>query len=648
MGDVISLDGIGVARISPDGKSIAFGVSSADWDANRFDTEIWLVRDGEEAFQLTRSAEGGNRDPRWSPDGRWLGFLSDRGEDTQVFRIDPRGGEAAALTDVDGGVSSFRWSPDSLKIAFTATDPKAETADAREKRYGAYAVEDEDLRHSHLWLVATEKGAEPRRLTEGNELSVDDYAWSPDGGSIAFSHRPRPQVDAFPDADISLVDVESAEVRSLVGEPGPDGSPVWSPDGSQIAFSTHFGSNPYYGNTRIGIVDREGGAPTNLTASFDENASPRAWNERGIWFVAGQRTERHPFVVDPRTGRVERKSMGLPLVGSIDFSADGAIAAVVAAGPELLAELYRMPADQLGGDTVPVALTTSTEQVAGWALGTREVIEWKSRDGVEIEGVLFRPEGHDSSQRSPLLVIIHGGPTGTSFPQLVSSYVYPVTQWLARGTLVLMPNYRGSAGYGAAFRALNVRNLGVGDAWDVESGVESLIERGWVDPERVGAMGWSQGGYISSFLATTSDLFAAISEGAGISDWMTYYVNTDIHGFTRNYLEATPWDDPEIYRKTSPMSYVKQASTPTLIQHGEFDARVPVPNAYQLYQGLQDVGVETKLIIYKGFGHSINKPKERLAAQWHNWQWFEKHVWGVDLEMPLPPSDSGEGSTDEQ
>ncbi len=200
-------------------------------------------------------------------------------------------------------------------------------------------------------------------------------------------------------------------------------------------------------------------------------------------------------------------------------------------------------------------------------------------------------------------------------------------QWLARGALVLRPNYRGSAGYGEAFRSLNVRNLGVGDAWDVLSGVDHLIERGIVDVERMGAMGWSQGGYISAFLTTNTDRFQAISVGAGISDWMTYYVNTDIHPFTRQYLQTTPWDDPEIYALTSPITNVKQASTPTLIQHGEFDRRVPIPNAYQLYQGLQDQGVETRLIVYKGFGHGINKPRERLAALQHNWEWFARHVW---------------------
>jgi len=151
----------------------------------------------------------------------------------------------------------------------------------------------------------------------------------------------------------------------------------------------------------------------------------------------------------------------------------------------------------------------------------------------------------------------------------------------------------------------------------------------------MGSMGWSQGGYISAFLTTNTDAFSAISVGAGTSNRKTYYVNTDIHPFTRQYLKATPWDDPEIYAKTSPMTNILKASTPTQIQHGELDRRVPTPNAYELYQGLQDMGVEARLLIYKGFGHGISKPKERLAAVWHNWQWFGKHIWGEDIVIPL-------------
>ena len=225
--------------------------------------------------------------------------------------------------------------------------------------------------------------------------------------------------------------------------------------------------------------------------------------------------------------------------------------------------------------------------------------------------------------------MIHGGPTGVSRPAPYgSASFYPIDGWLAKGALVLEPNYRGSAGYGEAFRSLNVRNLGIGDAWDVLSGIDHLVAQGLVDKDRVGSMGWSQGGYISAFLATRhAERFKALSVGAGISNWVTYYVNTDIHPFTRQYLKATPWDDMKIYADTSPMTYIKQAKTPTLIQHGDKDPRVPIPNAFELYQGLQDQKVPVELMIFRGFGHGLDKPKANRAAMQQNWDWFGKYLW---------------------
>jgi dipeptidyl aminopeptidase/acylaminoacyl peptidase len=274
-----------------------------------------------------------------------------------------------------------------------------------------------------------------------------------------------------------------------------------------------------------------------------------------------------------------------------------------------------------------------TDQAKGFTLGTREVISWKSRDGAEIEGVLIKPADFDPSKKYALLCIIHGGPTGIDRPALLApdARYYPSDIWAARGALILKVNYRGSAGYGEQFRKLNIRNLGVGDAWDVLSGVDHLIGKGWVDPAKVGCMGWSQGGYISAFLTASSDKFAAISVGAGISNWATYYYNTDITPFTINYLGDDPADDPEIYEKTSPMAYIKKARTPTLIQHGEFDRRVPIANAYELRQGLEDRGVKVEMIVYKGYGHGITKPKSMRAVMQHNLDWFNHYIWGDPL-----------------
>lgn len=631
----IGLKTVAAPRISPDGSMIAYSVTTADWANNRFDQEIWLVVGDDEPFQLTRTEPGSSTGHRWLPDGSLLGFVADRGDGAQVYLIPPVGGEAERLTSHEHGVGAFRFSPDGTRIAYSAIDPAPDDFEKREERYGNYAVEDADFRMTHLWVADVQEGAEPRRLTRGDGFTVGSFEWSPNGREIAFDHMPTPLVNSFPHSDISVVDVATGALRTLTAAPGPEAGPMWSPDGAHILYSTPAGANPFYGNTELAVIPIDGGEARIVTAKFDENPSPVAWIDEGVFFVAFQRTARYLFLLDPESGAVTLEADSPEMIASVDLSSDGTVLSFQGEERTTVSEVFRA-SRTAGTARAPQRLTDMTAQLADWGdLGSREVIQWESEDGAEIEGVLMKPPGYDPDRTYPLMVLIHGGPTSTSSPQLISGYVYPAIEWLRKGAVVMMPNYRGSSGYGADFRALNVRNLGVGDAWDVLSGVEALVDRGIADPDRVSAMGWSQGGYISAFLTTFSDRFRAISVGAGISNWMTYYVNTDIHSFTREYLEATPWDDPEIYARTSPMTYIKQASTPTLIQHGEFDARVPTPNAYELYQGLQDVGVDTRLIIYKGFGHGITKPRERLAAMWHNWEWFARHIWGESVEMPI-------------
>lgn len=657
--EVLSLDGVGGVAISPDGQTVAYTVRSTVWDDNTYDTEIWIAPADGAPYRLTRTPDGSSTSPSWSPDGRWLAFLAERGEDeaSQVHVIDPRGGEAWPVTSVEEGVGGFAWSPAGDRLLLSIREPESDAAEAREEEYGAFAIEDEPGPSSHLWVIPVDEhgeGGEPRRLTEG-DFHVSGFAWSPDGTRVAYVRQPDSNLLSFMDTDIHVLDVETGESRQLVVGPGPDGSPAWSPDGEWILFSEfdrELGSY-FYLNGELARVPAAGGDIDVLTRDFDEDPGGAVWTEAGIRFVAGDRTDRILYGLDPDSREVTPFTLATPVVGAWDFTPDGRSLAFTGSSAESLNEVHRAWGEAAQGAMTfsdPsdwTRLTDMTAQTEGWALGSREVIAWESEDGTPIEGVLYKPADYDPSRRHPLLVQIHGGPTGTSRPDLVPSYVYPIVHWLAKGAVVLQPNYRGSAGYGEAFRSLNIRNLGVGDMWDVVSGVEHLIETGVADPDRLGAMGWSQGGYISAFLTTNTDMFDAISVGAGISNWMTYYVNTDIHPFTRQYLKGTPWDDPGIYAKTSPMTNIGRASTPTLIQHGEFDRRVPIPNAYELYQGLQDMGVETRLIVYEGFGHGISKPKELLAAVWHNWQWFGRHIWGEEIELPLEIGSDEAATTEE-
>ena len=641
--DVLSLRDIGGATISPDGNAIAYTVRTTDWDENRYDTEIWLVRVGEEPFQLTRTADGSSFNVEFSPDGKWLSFVANRGDKNQIHLIGLNGGEAWALTEAKQGVGGYEWSPDGTRIAFMMTEPEADADEEREEEYGAWEVEDAEYRMTHLWVVEIpdEPGTvEAERITEGDEFTVSSFDWSPDGTRIAFEHRTDPLINSWMRADISIVDVATREITPLVSRAGYDGGPTWSPDGEWIAYSAGGPdtTSVYYTNSRFYKIPSGGGEIVQLAADLDEDPFITAWTPRGIYLVGWERTKRRVYRVDPNTGRTETFANIPDRIWSVSFTPDGRTMSLVGRTDGSLDEVYRSSVSRFR----PEQLTNMTQQIEGWSVGASEVISWQSTDGTTIEGVLHKPDDFDPSRTYPLLVVIHGGPTGIDYPTPVLSYVYPVNQWLAKGALVLRPNYRGSAGYGEGFRSLNVRNLGLGDYEDVISGVDALIETGWVDPERVGAMGWSQGGYISAFITTYSDRFKAVSVGAGISNWVTYYVNTDIHPFTRQYLKSVPWLDTEIYERTSPMTFITQAATPTLIQHGEFDRRVPIPNAYELYQGLQDMGVDTKLIVYKGFGHGISKPKERLAAVWHNWQWFGKYLWDEEIELPLGDEDEEE------
>jgi dipeptidyl aminopeptidase/acylaminoacyl peptidase len=626
---LISLKRAGSPVISPDAKWVAYTIRETNWDDNAYETEIWLADAQSGATrQLTNSRKSSNA-PAWSPDGRKLAFGSDREDKRQIYLIDLGGGEAMKLTSAEESVGAFAWSPDGRSIAFTSSDPRSDALKEREKKYAEFDVIDQDHRMSHLYIVDLET-KKIRRLTSG-AFTVGRFDWSPDSRQIAFDHRINSDPANSGSADISLVGVSDGVVRKLVTGDGPDSNPQWSPDGSRVAFETSMASPRFFfTNRRIATIPAAGGAIVSLSTAFDEDPSIVRWAPAGIFFSASARAWAYLYRLDPETKAVTRLAPTDRWIGSaFSLSADAQTVAFTASDASTFPEVYVAPVKSMTAKK----LTTTGEQVASWPSAPIEVVSWPSQDGTTIEGILHKPVGFQAGKRYPLLVVIHGGPTGVSRATPYSSTsIYPIDLWVAKGALVLEPNYRGSAGYGEKFRSLNYRNLGVGDAWDVLSGVDDLIKQGLVDAARVGTMGWSQGGYISAFLTThDSARFKAVSVGAGISNWMTYYVNTDIHPFTRQYLNATPWDDPEIYAKTSPMTYIKGAKTPTLIQHGATDQRVPLPNAYELYQGLQDVGVPTKLIVYKGFegiGHGPSKPKSSRAVMEHNLEWFEKYLFG--------------------
>lgn len=667
----ISLKGVFSPLISPDGRTIVYAVGSTDWANNSYDNELWMSRDSEASVQLTRTNKNSTSGARFTPDSRFVSFLADRGEKTQLFIISVFGGEAMQVTKDEDGINGYEWHPDGSKIVYVKAEQDSKKDKTLKERFGAFGVEGEEYKQNHLWLLnfhydsivlagqvpcyttkvdstkkdsikkeaATKiKGQEcftlpvAKRLTEG-DFTVSGFAWNPDGKSIAFNRQRNPLINSGITADIAAIDVATKKMTIFISNPTGDFFSRWSPDGKAFVYSSSLNDSTtfYFKNNRLFIYDLTSKTSREIAQDIDENKFVVDWNKNGLFLGAFEKTKQKVYTVDTKTGNTKSINIPLDLVGTASFSRNTENIALSGRNYANLNEIYLWRLNQ------PLKkITNNSVQIANWNTPVNEVISWKSTDGAVIEGVLLKPKNYDAKKKYPLLIVIHGGPTGIDLPDPASGYVYPLMQWVEKGALVLRVNYRGSAGYGEKFRSLNVRNLGVGDMWDVMSGIDYLNKKGMIDTTKMGSMGWSQGGYISAFLTTNTNMFKAISVGAGISNWVTYYVNTDITPFTRQYLQATPWSDMDIYMKTSPMTNINKATTPTLIQHGEFDRRVPLANAYELYRGLQDKGVPSKLIVYKGFGHGINKPKERLAAVWHNWQWFNKYIFGESEEvMPV-------------
>jgi dipeptidyl aminopeptidase/acylaminoacyl peptidase len=431
----------------------------------------------------------------------------------------------------------------------------------------------------------------------------------------------------------------------------PKGSRVAavSPDGTELLVGYQERDRMFYTQedlwvTRVKDTERAQDADkclramTNLTAALDRQLMTVYWTEAGIFadYVDGTR-----IWIAHLGGRGKTTPMDVGVFEATDFhvSKSGKMA-LSGANAESFVEVYlATPAKNFKKWNIK-KLTDFGKQIEGWDVGTVETISWQSRDGTTIEGVLRKPSSFDPRKKYPLAIVVHGGPTWFSDDYLLSDLLsggdvryYPTLQFNFKEMLVLKPNYRGSLGRGQAFLELNVNNLGIGDLWDVESAVDHLIELGWVDPEKIGCMGWSQGGYISAFVGLHSDKFKAVSVGAGISDWYTYHISNDIPDFTRDYLSGSPFRDRALYEKTAPISNISKAKTPMLIQHGSDDRRVPLSNAMELYRGLKEMSVPVELFIYPGMGHPITKPRQNHAVMYQNLQWFSHYLLGEDLKL---------------
>jgi len=599
-------------QISPGGTQIAFVVTAPVKGTER-PSHIWLYDAASAELRQLTASEKGERAPRWSPDGGTLAFLSNRGENTQVFLLPMAGGEGVALTEGDNSVQSLAWSPDGSEIAFLAPEPKTDEEKKREENKDDARVVDRDDRHARLWIVDVQSH-EVRQLTEG-AWRIAEFAWIPPGNRLILSATDHPQPELETN-NLYLVNASSRGIELLASPARPFGDLRLSPSGDAVAYVGSPGDGPTGHDLWLQPLD--GGPPQNLTAaSLDRPVGDYSWRDDRTLIASVARGFVSEFYsVDASGNASPMTTFTVHPFGS--FAATTRLLAFVGETTVEAPELWVAT-----GGNAAQQVTEFNESWDDIATLPVEVFEYDSFDGTPSEAGLLLPTEYAEGIRLPLVVLVHGGPTGRwsdrfhSWGQLLAT----------RGYAVLYPNVRGSTGYGHDFLAANRADWGGGDFRDVMAGVDYLIGSGIADPNRLGIGGWSYGGYMAAWAVTQTDRFKASVSGAPMTDLASEY-GTESNGINAydTWFMGTPYENLDLFIERSPVTHARNARTPTLILCGVNDVTDPIGQCQQFYRGLKRYDVETQLVIYPREGHGIREENHQIDVLTRMLEWFDAHL----------------------
>ena len=683
---------VGSPTPSPDGRWLLYTLSTPDWKAAKSQTDVHLVSVQQgvpSTKQMTFTKEKNETSPEWSRDSRTFFFLSNReapenaSSRNQLYMMRPDGGEARRITDAAEGVSNYalsrdgrwivyrsgksgeeqlyrlpiegvehatpeqvtheragvgtwRWAPDSRRIYFIAANEVDPDEKLRREKKFTVEIRNAETPLSSLWALEFDP-VSATRLTVDSPFSVSDFTISNDGQWVAFRgasgeryKRNITQERLY--ADLYLLESSSGRIERLtnneeVGESGAS----FSPDGRWIAFSAPDDLEKYsMANARVYLraVGDRGKPFRKMGASFDGDVSVGFWSKDGntIYFNEGVRATNQLMSLDVRQNTVRQVTTETASL-SVSMDDTGVVLINYSDGTTPPALFTTANVDQVASRSAWTQLTDANPQLGSLLFGEQEEISWASKDGTTVGGVLVKPVDYKPGQRYPLMVAIHGGPASADVLGFNGGYGSQV--YAGAGYVVLRPNYRGSTNYGQKHKTDIVGNYFAPGYDDIMAGVDHLIAQGIADPDRMGALGWSAGGHWSNWILVQTDRFKAISSGAGTSNWISMYAQSDVQRNRQFYLgNKLPYDDFEAYWSQSPLKYIKNARTPTMIHVVEGDPRVPSPQSVELHMALKQLGVPTELFVYPGSTHGIPDPRNRLVKAMSEMAWMDYYVRG--------------------
>ena len=623
----MKIKSISQTDISYDGKMVAYVVREPIMDDKKSEylSQIWLTNvDTKENIQYTFNLKSSSS-PKFSPDGKKVAFLSSRTGKNQIWIINTSGGEAKNITDEKKGVRSIKWSPDGKSISFLKNDDDTEDEIKSKENKTDVILVDKNFKYSHIYTYSL-VGDTITQITKG-DFSVNSYDYSPEGNKIVFSHQDDTNINTgFVNSDISVIESDGSNFKRLIKRPGIDSSPIFSGDESKFAFISSGGKQESIGLRDVYIFNLKDNSIKKLSNTPNRDSNIISWSSDNKTLIVTENVKTtSQLILLPANGDNYISWSG-------EKYKEGVISSVVKSKKSdnivLCYENLTSPVEVFitGINNLSFTRLSDINNYSYPELSKTEIISWKSFDGREIEGILTYPKNYKKGIKYPIILQIHGGPAGV-FSERFNGRpgIYMTEYFSEKGYVTIKPNPRGSTGYGKEFRYANYKDWGYGDYEDVVSGVDKVIDMGIGDPDKQYVMGWSYGGYLTSFIVTKTNRFKAASMGAGLPNLISMVTTTDIQDYLVAHMGSEFWEDYDTYEKHSAIYQIKNTTTPTQIIHGANDLRVPFTQGQEFYRALDRLGVDTEMVVYPRTPHGPREPKFLMDVSERILTWFEKY-----------------------